>query len=478
MRLADLRRLIREGEGRTLEFKRSTSELREGMQALCGMLNGTGQGRLLFGVTDDGQVLGQNIAEKTVREVADASRKIEPAAEIVPKWCRIRPGLGVLAVECKAGEPGPFTFEGKAYLRVGNTTQRMTRAEFDQRVVRRLEAQTPWDRWIARQWRIQDLDREEIRHTVEDAVEARRLAGGLGERPEVILRRLELVAGRGVTRAAAILFGKEGGPGFPMGEIRLARFRGTTKDEFRDNRQYKAHAFALLRHAERFLDEHVPVASRFVEGRFRRIDTPLYPPLALREALVNALAHRDYSVDGGAVSVALFDDRLEIWSTGTLPAGLTPEKLKGIHESVPRNRLIADVFHRRGLIERWGRGTNKILAEAERAGCPEPEFEEVAGAFVVRFKPTSAQAEVSAIEGLSERAKKILSTLQRIGSTTGPALLRELDESISLRTLQRELGRLREAGRVVALGRKRGTLYRMASAAAGAPKGKRHNSDT
>jgi ATP-dependent DNA helicase RecG len=210
----------------------------------------------------------------------------------------------------------------------------------------------------------------------------------------------------------------------------------------------------------------------------RRVDTPLYPPLALRESLVNALAHRDYSVDGGAVSVALFDDRLEIWSTGTLPAGLTPELLKGIHESVPRNRLIADVFHRRGLIERWGRGTNKILAEAKRAGCPEPEFEELAGAFIVRFKPTSAKAEASAIEELSGRAKKILSTLHRIGPTTGPVLLQELGESISLRTLQRELGRLKEAGRVVALGRKRGTLYRMANAAAGTPKGKRQDSDT
>jgi predicted HTH transcriptional regulator len=69
----------------------------------------------------------------------------------------------------------------------------------------------------------------------------------------------------------------------------------------------------------------------------------------------------------------VFDDRLEVWSTGRLPGGLTPEKLKGTHDSVPRNPLIADVFHRRGLIEQWGRGTNKILTEAADAGCPEPE---------------------------------------------------------------------------------------------------------
>jgi len=462
VKLADLRRLIIQGEGQTLEFKRSTGELREGMEALCGMLNSAGKGRVLFGVADDGQLLGQTIAEKTVRDVADASRRIEPAAEIVPEGCPIRPGLGVLVVECTARDPGPFTFEGRGYLRVGNTTQRMSRAEFDRRVVQRLEAQTPWDRWISPGWRIRDLDREEIRRTVEEAVEARRLAGALDEKPEVILRRLELVTERGVTRAAAILFGKEDGPGYPMGEIRLARFRGTTKDEFRDNRQFKAHAFALLRHAERFLDEHVPIASRFVEGRMRRVDTPLYPPLALREALVNALAHRDYSVDGGAVSVALFDDRLEIWSTGTLPAGLTPEKLKGIHESVPRNRLIADVFHRRGLIERWGRGTNKILAEAKRAGCPEPEFEEIVGAFVVRFRVGGAQAEKHTSGELSERSLRILAVLGQHGPLRAPAVLKALGEPITLRTLQRELRRLREVGRVVARGRGELTTYNLA----------------
>lgn len=347
-------------------------------------------------------------------------------------------------------------------LRVDNTTQRMSHAEFDSRVVRRLEGQTPWDRWIAPEWQVKDLDRDEIHRTVEDAVEAKRLTGALGEKVEVVLRRLELVTDRGVTRAAAILFGEEGGPGYPMGEMRLARFRGVTKDEFRDNRQFKGHAFALLQHAERFLDEHVPVASRFTEGQMRRVDTPLYPPLALREALVNALVHRDYSVDGGSVSVALYDDRLEIWSTGTLPAGLTPEKLKQVHESIPRNRLIADVFHRRGLIERWGRGTNKILAEAKKAGCPEPEFEEIAGAFVVRFMPAAGTVGREPSFELRERGEKVLAILRESGPLRAPEILKRLGEPIALRTLQRELRGLRETGHIVATGRGELTSYRVA----------------
>ena len=132
MKPAELPRVIAQGESATLEFKRSTGELREGMEALCGMLNDAGRGRVLFGITDAGVILGQTVAEKTLREVANASRKIEPAAECRTSWVPIRRGLGVLVVVANSTAPGQFTFEGRGFLRVGNTTQRMSRAEFEE----------------------------------------------------------------------------------------------------------------------------------------------------------------------------------------------------------------------------------------------------------------------------------------------------------------------------------------------------------
>ncbi len=153
---------------------------------------------------------------------------------------------------------------------------------------------------------------------------------------------------------------------------------------------------------------------------------------------------------------------LEIWSTGTLPAGLTPEKLKRAHESVPRNRLIADVCYRRGLIERWGRGTNKILAEAKKAGCPEPEFEEIAGAFVVRFMPAAGTVGREPPFELRERGEKVLAILRESGPLRAPEILKRLGEPIALRTLQRELRGLRETGHIVATGRGELTSYRVA----------------
>ena len=100
--------------------------------------------------------------------------------------------------------------------------------------------------------------------------------------------------------------------------------------------------------------ETLPIAGRFQADRFERIDEPLYPPLATRESLANALCHRDYAIGGGSVGVAVYDDRLEVMSSGTLHFGLTPEKLFEPHESLPWNPLIARTFYRRGIIEEWG----------------------------------------------------------------------------------------------------------------------------
>ncbi len=112
--------------------------------------------------------------------------------------------------------------------------------------------------------------------------------------------------------------------------------------------------------------------------------------LGLREngQLLNALCHRDYFLPGGAVNVAIFDDRTDIWSDGILPFGLQPEDLCRDHNSRPRNPLITDLFFRRGLIEQWGRGTQKIMELCEMAGSMVPEFDEMAGSVMVRFRMT------------------------------------------------------------------------------------------
>ena len=110
----------------------------------------------------------------------------------------------------------------------------------------------------------------------------------------------------------------------PQCLLHLARFQGLDRMECLDNRQFNGNAFALLASAERFLRDTLPIAGRFEQDRFERVDEPLYPPLATREALANALCQRDYSDSGGSVGVAIYDNRLEVTSAGSLHFGLTP----------------------------------------------------------------------------------------------------------------------------------------------------------
>ena len=126
-----------------------------------------------------------------------------------------------------------------------------------------------------------------------------------------------------------------------------------------DQNQLVGNAFYLLEEAMLFLRRHLPVAGKILSGVLERKDEPLFPFEALREALVNALCHRIYSYPGGAVSIAIFDDHMEIWNDGNLPFGLTPADLKKDHMSHQRNPLIASIFYNRGLIEKWGRGNTK-----------------------------------------------------------------------------------------------------------------------
>lgn len=136
-----------------------------------------------------------------------------------------------------------------------------------------------------------------------------------------------------------------------------------------------------------------PLPGRIEPGRLQRVDRPLIPPDVMREILVNALIHRDYTVAGGAVSLAIFDDRVEVWSAGRFPRGITPESLNEAHLSVQRNPIIAEVFYRAGLIEKWGRGTNRVAEMCRAANVAPPEFAEITGAAVVTFRVPVAAAE-------------------------------------------------------------------------------------
>lgn len=285
--------LAAEPESETLEFKRTTGTRREAAATVCAMLNHRG-GHVLFGVTREGDVVGQEVSDRTMEEVSAEIQRIDPPAFPDVGRVRVAGELEVIAVSVNHGSARPYQYRGNAYRRVGNTTVTMSAEEYNRMLFERMHSEQRWENQPATGWTVEDLDVAEVRNTVAEAVRIGRLNEPGSRQPEDLLRGLGLLRDGILFRAAAVLFGKSERLELELPQclLRVARFRGIDRSEFLDNRQFNGNAFVLLSHAERFLRETLPIASRFESGRIQRIDEPLYPPLATREAVANALCHR------------------------------------------------------------------------------------------------------------------------------------------------------------------------------------------
>lgn len=299
--------LVKEGEGPALEFKRSTGELKEGMQTLCAFLNGSG-GIVLFGVRPEGTIEGQAVSDQTLRDIAQAADRFEPPAHLSIHRVKVKIGREVVIAAVEGGvDMRPFTCEGRAYERVGSTTRRMQQAKYEKALFDRAHGKRRWENEPAEGVELKDIDRDEVFRIVAAARSTGRLVGPVGSRTADVLDRLRVRRNGKILQAAVVLFGKEFLPDYPQCELRMARFRGIDNAEFIDQRQVRAPAFKLLEESQTFCQRHFPLPGKIIPGRLQRVDTPLIPPDAMREILVNALIHRDYSIAGGAVSLAIFD---------------------------------------------------------------------------------------------------------------------------------------------------------------------------
>ncbi len=461
MTVERIARMVSAGESETLEFKTTTGTRREAVRTVCAMLNQQG-GLVLFGITPEGRVVGQQVSERTIEEVSAELSRIDPPAFPAIERIPVKEGLEVVAVTVVRGQAGPYMYRGNGTGGSATPPSRYTRASTAKCSSSACTASGAGENQPAEGWSVDELDAHEIRTTVEEAVRRGRIEDPGTREPGDLLRGLGLYRDGILWRAAVALFGTEERITFDMPQclLRVARFRGIDRTEFVDNRQFHGNAFSLLKAAERFLRDSLPIAGHIEDGRIERIDEPLIPPLATREALANALCHRDYSIGGGSVGVAIYDDRLEVTPAGTLHFGLTPEKLFAPHESIPWNPLLADVFYRRGIIERWGRGTLKMAEVTIATGLPQPEIEDAGGCVTVRFRHPSASMHIVAkertavadesnvqVQKLSEVQRSVLDLLDH---TDHPLALREIHArlagSLSLRQVKRVLGRLRELG--------------------------------
>ena len=364
-------------------------------------------------------------------------------------------------------------YDGRAFQRVETTTVRMSQHLFKQMIIDRDLFENPWEKEFARGYGIEDLDYEEIHRTVDLAIRANRLPVEASRSNfKDILKNLELIRDDKLLNAAVVLFAKKINLSYGQCGLRMARFIGTDRIRgFIDNKQIEGNVFFLLGEAENFLNRHLPIAGTFQPGKFERINIPALPLLALREALINMLCHRNYSFSAPTSALAIYDDRVEIWNYGALLKGISFEDLKKPHHSMLRNRLIANVFYKRDLIEKWGSGTLKMVTLCKEQDLPEPDFLGNTGGIEVVFKfkeligPTYVQdinklTPVLKGQKISQRQQEAIKySVDHNGITIN--IYQRLFPNISKRTLQRELQELVEKDIIEKFGHTHTLIYKI-----------------
>ena len=391
------------------ENKTSLAEWQDAVICLAAFATSRG-GVVHFGISPEGKPVGVCLGKNTLENLAnDIKRHTDP-----PVFPSIQvEGEERSAVVHVSVEESPIKLVwafGKPYKRVGRTNQAISREE----TLRLTEATTgrTWDALPCPGLREADLSREAI----EDFL--RRSGQDLSTSTDVVLKTLRLVLSDGaLCNAAALLFAEDPRRHVLGAFTQCGRFRGDTTVDFIDQASTGEPLIQQYEAALAFVAKNTRQALK-ITGRPQHEVVPEYPDEALREALINAICHRNYA-EAGNVQVRIFHSGLEIWNPGKLPHDLSVEALYTTHPSRPRNRLIADAFHRAGLIEHWGTGTVRILRACEDRGMARPEFRAEMGVFVVRFVSSVEQeAKDSATPSLTDRQKKVLEYVRDHGSIT------------------------------------------------------------
>lgn len=380
-KMADILRLIRKGESQTLEFKQSFG--REALETLCAFANTDG-GTVLIGINDAGLVTGAQASKTALRDWAN---QIAQGLSLHPSIrTAVLKGKEVVVIEAPESHIKPVLFQGRGYKRSGSTTRQMNVEEIASAALSRVGV--TWDSVTETRASLSDISIPKIKAFIALANREKRRPVPAGAAPMELLKKLKLVRGGKPTRAAVLLFGKDPQDFYSQARLKIGRFRNETL--IVDDRRIDGTLFDQVEGAIGYFREKLD--TRFeMTGRPQRNVIWEYPLKALREAVTNAICHRNYASTRDT-EVRIYDREVMVWNDGGLPSELSVQALKKKHPSVPRNKQIAEIFYYAGMIEQWGGGTRLILNECTAAGMPEPVFEQVQG-FRVTFKKISEPKE-------------------------------------------------------------------------------------
>jgi ATP-dependent DNA helicase RecG len=433
----NLTALIRHGEGETVEFKEQWND--HGLEALASFVNTKG-GTLLIGVRDNGTVIGwtgdDRAQQVIINQIVEILR-VQPAVSV-----QQHNDQPVLVIEVKPGTT-LATCRGRYFQRIGNTTREIPAEQLGRYFITKLGIQ--WDS-IADNYTLEQIDPAAIKRFLELA--KNRLPFARDDESALnLLQKLELIRDGKITRGAILLFGKNPQASFTSAQIHMGRFKDAIT--IIDDKILRGNLFAQVDAAVQLFQQYIQVRYEFGEkpekmeplSAMQRTEIWDYPIKALREAVINALIHRDYFQTGAEIQIRVYDDHVVITNPGGLTGGMTVDELRQEgHRSLPRNTLLAQVFYYGELLEKWGTGTSRMITLCQNYGIPEPEFSAHPDWFSVTFDKNFYTDERLLALGLSDRQVQAVRYVREQGVITNK-VYRELTGAID-RTALRDLNDL------------------------------------
>jgi ATP-dependent DNA helicase RecG len=444
--------LLLRSESEIVEWKRSFGEWKEIVIAVAAMASHHG-GHICIGVEPTGAVRGVQVGKGTLEDLANKIAQ-NTSPRLIPGIASLeRAGKKLVVVSIAEGTTKPVYAFDRPYRRSGRTNQRLSPEEAFRLYM--TSRGITWDQSTLTDAAIEeDIDPVMVRRFLLAARTERRWEVSENTSVRQVLKQLGLIQDGKLTVAAILLFGRNPQRLLTQAMVRCARFKGTTEVHFLDMKVIEGNIIEQVEEVMAFIKRNIRMGAE-IKG-LRREEKWEYPLEGLREAVVNAICHRDYASTAN-VQIRIFDDRLEVWNPGDLPEGMTVEDLRLPHESKPRNKLIANAFFLIKYIEQFGTGIQRILDDCHFHQVPEPDFLVQGHTFRTIFTPGVAETVRAVGRKESDRQNLALDYIRQHGRVTR-AKYEEIS-GLPVHTAKRVLDRMIKVGLILKQGRGRSYWY-------------------
>ena len=432
-------------ESQTVEFK--TSFQKEAIETVVAFANAQG-GKIFIGVDDDGKVVGVDIKSETLKDwINQIKNNTQPQLIVDIDAITIEDKV-VVVVDAKEYPVKPIAYKSRYYKRVKNSNHLMDLMAITNMNLQSL--QLSWDMYPANDTVLDDLDTEKIDSFFEKVIKSGRFRLS-GDRKEK-LQKLNLLKNDKPTNAAKLLFAKEQ----TVYNIHLGRFK--TADMILDDKMLKLTLYEAVEETMFYLLSHIKVAFEFT-GEIQRTEIFEYPKNALRELVLNAIIHRDYTspID---IQIKIFDNKITFFNPGKLYGDMTIEKLKTDHyQAQTRNKLIAEAFYLTDDVEKYGTGYIRVRREISSYPTMKLDFEEMGNGYLVTLsykeqKTTSKTTSKTTPKTTPKTTKeKLLDLIKTDSKITRNELADELN--ISINTVKEYILNLKREGLLKRVGSNR-----------------------